>query len=217
MEYFLNDHNSGIVRDVIAAIQANKTYLSDIDGLIGDGDHGINMNKGFSMAGAQIGGEHSFATALKMLGDVLLLEIGGSMGPIYGTFFRKCAQCLKDKQEITAPLFADMLASALDGVKEIGGAKVGDKTLVDTMEPAAIAFRSEWESHFDFSKALEEAAKAAETGKESTKAMMARIGRAARLGERSVGVLDAGATSCCIILKTMFASVEAVLINPDDV
>ena len=86
MEYFYNDHNAGIVMDIIAAIQFNKAYLSDIDGQIGDGDHGINMNKGFTMAGERISASQSFTTAMKILGDTLLLEVGGSMGPIYGTF-----------------------------------------------------------------------------------------------------------------------------------
>lgn len=211
MEYFYNDHNAGIAMGIIAAIQANKMYLSDIDGQIGDGDHGINMNKGFTMAGERISTDQSFAMAMKTLGDTLLLEVGGSMGPIYGTFFRKCAFAVKDEPEINAIFFSRMLESALEGVKDIGGAKVGDKTLIDTLEPATIAFRKEWESKKAFREALDTAAKAAEAGKESTREMMARIGRAARLGERSVGVLDAGATSCYIILNTMFESVASVL------
>lgn len=212
MEYFYNDRNASIVMDIIAAIQANKVYLSDIDGQIGDGDHGINMNKGFSMAGERISAEQSFATAMKTLGDTLLLEVGGSMGPIYGTFFRKCALAVKNETEINVSLFSQMLENALEGVKEIGGAKVGDKTLIDTMEPAVTTFRQKWESGEEFSGALSKAMEAAEVGKESTRNMIARIGRAARLGERSVGVLDAGATSCYIILKVMFESVTSVLI-----
>ena len=213
MECFYNDKNAGIIVNVIAAIQKNKTYLSDIDGQIGDGDHGINMNKGFSMAGEHIDAEQSFAFALKILGNTLLLEIGGSMGPIYGTFFRKCAAVIEDAVTIDASLFSQMLENALDGVKDIGGAKLGDKTLIDTMEPAVIAFKNRWSICGNFKDALASASAAAETGKESTRDMVAQIGRAARLGERSRGVLDAGATSCCIILITMFDAVALALNN----
>lgn len=211
MEYFNNNHNATIVMHIIAAIRANKVYLSDIDGLIGDGDHGINMNKGFSMAGERISVDQSFATAMKLVGDTLLLEIGGSMGPIYGTFFYKCAAAIKDKREINAALFSKMLHDALEGVKEVGGAQVGDKTLIDTLEPAVVVFEKEWANGKTFKEVLASATDAAEAGKESTKDMIAKVGRAARLGERSVGVLDAGATSCYIILKAMFESVASVL------
>lgn len=211
MEYFDNNHNATIVMDIISAIQSNKVYLSDIDGLIGDGDHGINMNKGFSMAGERIVAGQSFTEAMKILGDTLLLEIGGSMGPIYGTFFYQCASTLKDESEITPDLFSTMLKNALEGVKEIGGAKVGDKTLIDTMEPATVAFKKELRDGKTFREALQIATEAAGAGKESTKDMVAKVGRAARLGLRSVGVLDAGATSCYIILKAMFESVASVL------
>lgn len=211
MDYFYNNRGARIVVDVITAIQANKIYLSDIDGQIGDGDHGINMNKGFSMAGGLITSECSFATAMQTLGDTLLLEVGGSMGPIYGTFFRKCAKTIEDTPQINAVLFAQMLENALEGVKAIGGARVGDKTLVDTLEPAVIAFRQECGKQEQFDKALVVATEAAESGKESTRNLIARIGRASRLGERSVGVLDAGAASCYIILKAMFDSIISVL------
>ena len=211
MENFTNNNNAGIVINIIHAIQTNKVYLSDIDGQIGDGDHGINMNKGFSAAEEKITTGQSFSTAMQTVGDILLLEIGGSMGPIYGSFFRTCARKIKDKELITAPIFIEMLDSALESVKTIGGAKVGDKTLIDTMEPATSTIRKEWENTKSFRKALEASIKAAETGKDSTRDMVAQIGRAARLGERSVGVLDAGATSCYIILKTMFESIIPVL------
>lgn len=211
MEHFTNNNNAGIVINIIHAIQANKVYLSDIDGQIGDGDHGINMNKGFSAAEEEITTDQSFSVAMKAVGDILLLEIGGSMGPIYGTFFRTCARKLKDEEQITAPIFAEMLEAALESVKGIGGAKVGDKTLIDTMEPATSTFKTVWKNTKSFRKAAEASVKAAEEGKDSTRDMVAQIGRAARLGERSVGVLDAGATSCYLILKTMFESIIPAL------
>lgn len=213
MNSFSNKGNASIVMDIIDAIKRNKNYLSDIDGLIGDGDHGINMNKGFSIAGQRISDDETFSSAMKILGDTLLLEIGGSMGPIYGTFFRTCALKTKDLEEIAAPEFCAMLESANEKVKGIGGAKVGDKTLIDTLEPAVCAMKSAVADGLGFKESLSVASEAAENGKESTKGMVAKIGRASRLGERSRGVLDAGATSCCIILKSMMESVSEKLGN----
>lgn len=204
---FGNIGASGIVLELVKAIQENRNYLSDIDGLIGDGDHGINMSKGFTMAGEAVTADMTFGEAMKTLGDTLLNEIGGSMGPLYGSFFRKCAKTVKGSETIDAPLFSSMLHAGLDGVMEIGGAKEGDKTLVDCLAPSVRAFDAEFASSSDFVKALSAASEAAEQGKEATKGMMARVGRASRLGERSVGVLDAGSTSCCIILKTMYAAI----------
>jgi dihydroxyacetone kinase-like protein len=211
MEYFTNEQGAPIVQQIIAAIQANKVYLSDIDGHIGDGDHGINMNKGFTLAGERISPEHSFDAAMKSVGDTLLLEIGGSMGPIYGTFFRRCAASVRSAAQIDAACFGLMLRRALEDVKEIGGAKVGDKTLIDTLEPAVVTFEQACSDGQSFHDALTTATSAAEAGMESTRDMVARIGRAARLGERSVGVQDAGATSCFIILKAMFDAIRTLI------
>ena len=207
------DNNGGawIVGDLVKAIHDNKDYLSEIDGKIGDGDHGINMNKGFVMAGELLSPDMDLSSAMKVLGDTLLNEIGGSMGPIYGTFFRKSAKTLKAAGQIDAKLFSQMLHNALDGITDIGGAKEGDKTLIDCLAPSIRAFDAEWDSSKDFVKALQSASEAVEKGKEATRGMMARVGRASRLGERSIGVLDAGSASCCIILTTLYEAVGQAL------
>ena len=199
MKSISNEGNATIIIEVCRQIEANRVYLSDIDGLIGDGDHGVNMSKGFSMARGQITDTDSFSSACKKLGDVLLFEIGGSMGPIYGTFFRSIASMTKNQERIDAPVMLTALERALEGIMNIGGAKVGDKTLVDTIFPAVEAFKTE----SDFITAIDKAITAAEQGMNSTKDMIAKIGRAARLGERSAGVLDAGSVSCFIILKSL--------------
>lgn len=208
---FKNSAAASVVMDIISQIKANKAYLSDIDGHIGDGDHGVNMNKGFSIAGEIISLQDDFSSAMKVLGDTLLLEIGGSMGPIYGTFFRECAKVTSGVETIDACLFSKMLSKACLEVQNIGGAVPGDKTLVDTLYPAAMAFEKALADRADFAACLGESACAARKGWESTRMMQARIGRASRLGERSVGVLDAGATSCNIILQSMFSSVGKLL------
>lgn len=92
MDQFINECGKPILENMVQAIQENKVYLGDIDGLIGDGDHGMNMNKGFTLFGQRIQGQNiSFTKGLDELGNVLFSEIGGSMGPIYGTIFMEMA------------------------------------------------------------------------------------------------------------------------------
>ena len=205
--------NSGvIVVKVAQCIRDNKEYLSTIDGLIGDGDHGINMDKGAGIyLSRQSEAGEGLQENLKMLSRVLMNEIGGSMGPLYGTFFGRMARTLKGKDTLDLPLFADMMAAALEGIQSIGGAKVGDKTLVDTLTPAVDSLKKSVEAGESFEEALSKMDEAAEAGKESTKDLVAKLGRASRLGERSRGVLDAGATSCCLIIKAMSQAVRELL------
>lgn len=212
MEYFPNAEGAVVVEQIIAAIQENAAYLSEIDGAIGDGDHGINMRKGVTLCQEQLAGKDvGLAAALKTLGRVILMEIGGAMGPLYGTFFREMAKAAQDNEQITAPVFLDMLNAGLVGLQDLGKAKVGDKTMLDTLVPAIEAYQTALNEGKSFSEALEELKRAAEAGKGSTKEMVAKIGRSSRLGERSRGVLDAGATSCWLILQAMADAMLALL------
>lgn len=203
MNGFYNKDGRVVVEKLIAAIQANKEYLSDIDGLIGDGDHGINMNKGFTMCAERLEDGMNMSEALKTLGRVLMMEIGGSMGPLYGTLFNKMARASKGEEVITREVFGKMLSDAVTGISELGNAKVGDKTLMDVLIPADESYKAAQAADKDFAGCLDDMKKAAEKGWLSTKDLVAKIGRASRLGERSRGVLDAGATSCNLILQTM--------------
>ncbi len=212
MEAFLNSEGSVIVQNIITVIQENAAYLSEIDGAIGDGDHGINMRKGVTLCREQLAGKETDLTgALKTLGRILLMDIGGSMGPLYGTFFREMAKASQGQEEITARVVLDMLKAALAGVQGLGNAKVGDKTLVDTLAPAIDGCERAMNEGKGFQEALEELKQAAEAGKDSTKDLVAKVGRSSRLGERSRGVLDAGATSCWLILTSMADSMLALL------
>lgn len=208
MDYFNNSDGGIIVYDIIEAIQANKQYLSDIDGLIGDGDHGINMNKGFTMCKEELDrNPGDLSQNLKVLSRILMADIGGSMGPLYGLFFKALAKGCAGKDRIDAELLAEMLAAGEKAVKEIGSAEVGDKTLLDCLVPAVDAFRTGIDQGKGFAEALDTFKKAAEEGRDSTKDMVAKVGRSSRLGERSRGVLDAGATSCCLLLQSMADSI----------
>lgn len=204
MSTFKNADGKAILLKMVKGIQDNKAYLGEVDGLIGDGDHGMNMNKGFTLFEKRFADkEFSFTEGLDELGNILFSEIGGSMGPIYGTIFMDTAEAGEDLEEITVEDLANMLAAGLEGLQGIVDAKVGDKTLVDTLSPAVDSLKSSAEAGESMKDAVEKMKEAAEKGKESTKDMVAKFGRSSRLGERSRGVLDAGATSCCIILQAM--------------
>ena len=200
-----------IVLDLVDTINENRAYLSEIDGLIGDGDHGINMSKGFTQCDVALRAKPELpglAEGLDALAMTLLEGIGGSMGPLYGSFFMGLAETLAGKETLDAQLFGEALAAGVEGVETVGSAKVGDKTLIDTLVPARDAYLAAVAGGADFSAAITAMIEAAEKGWKSTKDLQARIGRAARLGERSIGVLDAGSTSCFLLLKTLGNSVQ---------
>lgn len=213
MAGFKNSAGKPVLLKMVAVIQENKAYLSEVDGLIGDGDHGMNMNKGFTMFGERIANrEISFTEGLDELGTLLFTEIGGSMGPIYGTVFSDMAEAGEDFDEIGAGELHAMLDAGLTGLCDIVEARVGDKTLVDTLAPAIDALGAAADCGKDLAESLADMKEAAAAGRDSTKELVAKFGRSARLGERSRGVLDAGATSCCLLLTAMADGIlEAIL------
>lgn len=214
METFPNSSGARIVGDLIACIQQNKQYLSDIDGAIGDGDHGINMNKGFSLCEETLRGEPGdLAHGLAVLSKTLMTKIGGSMGPLYGYFFDSMAKAIAGKETIDAAAFGAMLKSSAAAIQTISDAAVGEKTLVDTLVPAVAAYEQAVASGACFADALTAMKDAAVKGRDSTRDMIARKGRASRLGERSRGTLDPGATSCCLILCSMADSIRQLIDN----
>ena len=219
MDSFENQKGFPVIQNVIAAIRDNAAMLSEIDGAVGDGDHGINMAKGFGMAAdklasekpaadkpvadRQAGSAAGLSEGLSAIGTILLTEIGGAMGPLYGTWFRTMGRECRNAPVIDAALFEAMLKKSADAVVSLGGAKVGDKTMLDTLAPALAAFSRSRSDGLDFVESLCVMMKAAEEGKDSTRDLMARLGRSSRLGERSRGILDAGAVSCWLILTAM--------------
>lgn len=188
---------------VANTIVENKQYLSDIDGLIGDGDHGINMAKGFRLyLERHSESDDNFSASLNELGFILFNEIGGSMGPLYGNIFMNMSEAAEGNDEITAKIFGEMLKGAVAAVEELGDAKVGDKTLMDVLIPARDAYIQAISNNKSFADSLMIMDEAAKVGRDSTKDLVAKIGRASRLGKRSRGVLDAGSCSAYLILST---------------
>ena len=192
-----------VVPDMVAAIVREQGFLSEIDGRIGDGDHGINMSKGFRLAGERLSGGAGLAKGFATLGDTLLGDIGGSMGPLYGTFFTEMADALDGAGRIDANRFSATLRAGVETIADIGGAKPGDKTLMDVLVPAQAAFDAALARGEGFAACLTAMKEAAAAGLESTRDMVAKVGRASRLGERSRGTLDAGAASCNLLLAAL--------------
>jgi dihydroxyacetone kinase-like protein len=212
MEQFANQEGIRIVFDLIRAIQENKQYLSDIDGAIGDGDHGINMNKGFTLCRDELlVNPGNLTHGLKTLSRILVMKIGGSMGPLYGAFFKSLAAACDGADAIDRAVFGRMLSSGREGIQKISEAKPGDKTLMDVLLPAEAAYQAAAQTDEPFRVCLDKMVDAARQGRDATKDMVAKLGRSSRLGERSRGVIDAGAASCCLILEIMGGTIRDLL------
>ncbi len=204
-----------VTLQIAESIVANQALLSEIDGATGDGDHGINMAKGFRLVIERLSGSgfdlrQGFAT----IGDTLLGDIGGSMGPLYGSFFTELADALEGADVLDRERLSAMLAAGEAAIVDLGEAKPGDKTLIDVLTPARLAYDAALGAGEDFPACLRALQAAAAQGLESTRDMVARLGRAARLGERSRGTLDAGACSCELILRALADGLLARLPNP---
>lgn len=210
-QYFPGAEGRAVIDALIDVIDENAQLLSEIDGAIGDGDHGINMRKGFLFVRDEIDGQVELSVGLELIGDTLMTRIGGAMGPLYGSFFSELGATCAGSERIDAVTFGAMLDAGREAIEDIGEASVGDKTLLDTLVPAIAAYRAALDEGASFSAALTALAEAAEQGKEATRDMVAKVGRASRLGERSRGVLDAGATSCWLLLNALSTSMKQLL------
>ncbi len=184
-------------------IEQEKEYLSEIDGAIGDGDHGVNMAKCFRGVRAKLEGAETedVGAVLGLVGMEVMNSVGGAMGALYGTMFINLSTKSTGKSKVNLDDLTAMFTEALLGILTIGKAKVGDKTLVDTLSPAVAALEQAAKEQQPLDKALIAFEAAAKKGMESTKELVARMGRASRLGERTIGHIDAGATSCYFILR----------------
>jgi len=193
-----------IISAIAKKIEAEKDFLTQLDNEIGDGDHGINLARGFksveeklpSLAGKDIG------TILKGVGTQLVSTVGGASGPLYGTAFMKAGNACKGKFELTAEEFAAAVEAAVNGIKMRGKAVEGEKTMLDALCPAYKALKDGIDGGKNLVDALSDAVAAAAAGVEYTKTIIATKGRASYLKERSLGHQDPGATSSLFMLQT---------------
>jgi len=183
----------------------NMDYLTDLDAAIGDADHGINMQRGFAAVKTKLAEvqDKDIGTIFKAVGMALVSTVGGAAGPLYGTFFLRAGQAAGQTQELTQPEFTTVIDAGVRGVMERGKAKVGEKTMVDALQPTLDALRDALAQGRAFEEALRMAAAAAESGMKATVPLKATKGRASYLGERSIGHQDPGATSSYLIFRTL--------------
>lgn len=202
-----------MVQSVIKAIEAikeeivtNKLYLTNLDADIGDGDHGLNLARGFEAVANKLHANEpkDLLSVFKTVGMTLLSTVGGASGVLYGSAFIKMAPVVKEVESITPEIAAKMLRAGLESIKEKGKATRGEKTMVDALEPACEAMEEAASLGQDLVSCLKSAYEAAAVGVEETKPIIATKGRASYLGERSIGHQDPGATSSMIILKTLY-------------
>src|SRR5438094_5470600 len=198
------------MRETAADVAAQADHLTQLDAAIGDGDHGINMNRGFVAVGKALAGQADGLAPGRVLilaGKTLVSTVGGASGPLWGTFFRAAGRALGDAEAPDAEALRAALAAGVAAVRDLGAAAPGDKTMVDALAPAIDALGAELEAGAPLAAALERAAGAAADGARATVPLQARKGRASYLGERSIGHEDPGAASAVLVMRALARSV----------
>ncbi|MGK0465484.1 dihydroxyacetone kinase subunit DhaL [Clostridium sp.] len=199
-----------IVNKIADVMDENKAFLTELDAVIGDGDHGINMTRGFNAVREKlkISTSDKAGDILKSVGMTLVSNVGGAAGPLYGTAFMKAAVVVNDNETLDIVDFLKIMEAALEGIKLRGKATVGEKTMVDAVVPAINALQEGVTSKLNPVEILFNVKEAAKAGVEFTKTIVATKGRASYLGERSIGHQDPGATSTYLILNVIYEEVK---------
>ena len=197
-----NDAIEDWMKRFAAEVAENRAYLTRLDGDIGDGDHGTNMDRGMKkvIERLEAADGDDIGASLKDVGMALVSSVGGAAGPLYGTLFMQMGQSAAGKSELDLAGFTEALDAGVQGVIKRGKAERGDKTMLDALGPALDTLKEAGGD--DVAGALSRAADAAREGMEATVPLVARKGRASYLGERSAGHQDPGATSSHLLLKT---------------
>jgi phosphoenolpyruvate---glycerone phosphotransferase subunit DhaL len=202
---------SSWMREVEASVRAERDHLVQLDSAIGDGDHGINMARGFEAVVQAIGADNGSPPGrlLIIAGRTLVSTVGGASGPLWGSALRAGGRVLGDQTSFDGAQLVEVLAAALASVKDLGTASLGDKTMVDALEPAVETLKAQIAEGVPVGQAVDAAAAAAEAGMRATIPLQARKGRASYLGERSMGHQDPGATSTALILRALQRAVTS--------
>ncbi len=204
-----NDKVLSILLQIGEKINEEKLFLTELDNVIGDGDHGINMARGFDavMAKQPMMEGKDVGTILKTVGMALVSTVGGASGPLYGTAFMQAGKAMSGKTEIGMEDFLAIMDAAIAGVQLRGKATTGEKTMLDAMVPATAAMKKTYAESGDAKKAIADGLTAAKEGVEYTKTIIATKGRASYLGERSIGHQDPGATSFTLMLEVIAGAI----------
>lgn len=201
------DDTEFVVRTVAQTVLDNEKYFGDLDSVVGDGDFGYSLARGFEQV---IEHWDEFdrddpGTFLLKVAMTISSRIGGTSGPIWGTAFMRVGSTLKGSDELTATAVAAGLRAAIEGIKKRGNSDVGDKTLIDALVPAVDAMESSIEAGDDSRTTLDRVAVAARAAAEATTSMQAMRGRASYSGERSIGSPDAGAVAVAVLAEAIAA------------
>ena len=194
-----------IIKKVSEKIIETKDYLTELDREIGDGDHGVNLARGFEKVEKELSSMEAIQPfeVFNKIAMLLISNVGGASGALYGTALMKGAAYLKTKEEITPEIIAETWNEMIKGIEMRGKAVLGEKTMLDTQIPAYEAFKIKADTGANIRECFEFAELKAKSGMESTKDIAATKGRASYLGERSIGHLDPGAVSSYLIIKTV--------------
>lgn len=192
-------------------VRRDSARLTELDAVIGDGDHGANLVRGFGAVGAAVAEQRPATPGalLTLAGTTLTNTVGGASGPLFGTALRRTGKVLGDTGAPTVAELGAALGAGLKSVQKLGGAELGDATLVDALAPAVTALAEAAEADRPLREALDEAVRAARAGADATEPLEARKGRASYLGERSIGHQDAGANSVALLMEALRSAVDA--------
>lgn len=189
-------------------VTQNKELLTQLDSAIGDADHGTNLERGLTAVLDSLPSDASLGPALKKVGLLLVSNVGGASGPLYGTFFMKLGAALGDAETASDQEFAAAFRAGVDGVAARGRSATGAKTMLDTLTPACDTLSLALSKGDPLSEALAEAAESGAAGRDSTADMVGTKGRASYLGERSKGHIDPGATSAGYLVDSLADAVR---------
>lgn len=194
-----------ILHIIADTVLENEKHFCDLDAVTGDGDFGMTLAKGFKVIKAEIENTNSndIGALMRKIGMTMLETCGGATGSLWGAGFRAMGNVAKGKQEIVLADLSEMTSSFIGGMQKVGGAELGDKTLLDALIPASEAIVRKVGSDNDIAMAMKNAGVAAAEGSEKTKEMKAKKGRATYLGERSLGHPDAGAEAINVLFKAI--------------
>ena len=194
-----------VVQTIAKSVLDNEQYFSELDGVVGDGDFGYSIARGFEKVLQEWDNmDHSLpGNFLKKIATVIMGSVGGVSGSIWGTSFLRAGGSLGTKTEIERTDVIAMFRAAIEGIKKRGNTDLGDKTLLDALVPAVDRLEKAFNEGKDTATALEEAAVVARESAEATRPMIAKRGRAAYTGERSIGTLDAGAVAMAVLFEAV--------------
>lgn len=210
--HFTSEQLKQALLAVTDRIEREKEYLSELDRAVGDGDHGVTMSIGWRAVAAKLQEtqQQDCGAICQQTAMAFLNAVGSSVGPLYSTAFLRAGAAVQGKSSLSANDSLAFWSAFAQGIQERGKAQIGDKTMVDTWGPAVDRLKQACANHGDFVSGFAEAVAAGEAGMRSTVDMLSRAGRSSRLGNRSIGHQDPGATSAYYILETFLDAYKRI-------